>query len=185
MLFLKCPKNEKILELVSIAKELPRFERMALGAHMRFCADCRKNAEVISERWKAFFQPEPDLTPSLLRVYSRLRQDETLVIKGWKLNDPRLLAGRWRPLVESRAKRWIVSGGLASAIAATLAVVIWTQVDSRPRMQANNAAAHLTAPQPSQIPFAQIRLQDKNRVQVHYVQPELLHTIEFETTNQR
>jgi hypothetical protein len=186
MSFLKCPKNEAILEYVSIAKELPSLSRWSMATHFAVCADCRTRSEQLLKKWESFFQPEPDLTPSLLRVYSRLGKDETLVLKGWKLNDSRILRGRWQwPLRTSHARHFVMGGG-AVALAAVLTMVIWMPTEKSSRVEMQNASAKMS---PSFLnnstPFAQIRLQEKNRVQVHYVQPELLHTIEFETTNQR
>jgi hypothetical protein len=50
-----------------------------------------------------------------------------------------------------------------------------------------DAAAPVPVAANEHLPFAQIRVEDKdnNRVQVHYVQPELLQSVEFETTSAR
>lgn len=195
MRFQNCPKNEQILEYVSIAKELSTFRLAKMKLHLKVCSECHGKYQVISDQWAKFFQPEPDMTSSLLRVYSRLQKDETLVLKGWKLNDSRLLNGRWQwPLRDSRVRSamrnvsW--AGGMVSAVAAAWAMVVWLPSykgdiqSTEARMGLSNAAAQFTIPKPIHVPFAQIRVQDKNRVQVHYVQPELLQTIEFETTDQ-
>ena len=195
MRFLNCPKNEEILEYVSIAKELSTVRLAKMKMHLKVCSECHRKHEVISSQWAKFFQPEPDITSSLLRVYSRLQKDETLVLKGWKLNDPRLLSGRWQwPLRSARARNAVRNfgwaGGMVSAVAAAWAMVVWLPSyrgdfrGAEARMGLSNAAASFTIPKPIHVPFAQIRVQDKNRVQVHYVQPELLQTIEFETTDQ-
>lgn len=183
MRFLNCPRNEELLEFVSIAQELSARRRLGFRMHMKICSGCRRKAEQLSQRWEAFFQPEPDITSSLMQVYSRLQSDETLVLKGWKLNDPRLLSGRWRAPAVQTYRRWVVSGGVVSAAAAMLAVVLWMPGRNDGRSDLSNASAQVSLPRNSPVPFAQIRTQDRNRVEVHYVQPELLQTIEFETTN--
>jgi hypothetical protein len=168
----KCPKNEALFELVSIPEELSFFKRGRLKWHLRTCVGCEQKAKTISETWSSFITPEPEVTTSLLKVYSRLQNDETLILKGWKLNQarPRYRSGAALWL----AQGWLFRGGVAAAIVTIVTLVFWTRnsVDEGKDLVDASAA----------LPFAQIRVEDKNRIQVHYVQPELLNSIEFETT---
>src|SRR5262249_30526052 len=133
-----------------------------------------------SASFEAFFKPEVDVTSSLLRVYGRLQNDETLILRGWKLNEA-------RPTRD--AKYWLFQrgylfrGGLAfGAVALVLSLAV-TRMNPAGDAPAETVAASKTHEAPP--PFAQIRIEDRNSVKVHYVQPELLQSTEFETTSAR
>lgn len=172
----KCPKNETLFELVSIPEELAFLKRNRLKWHLKTCSGCDQRAKKISETWSHFLPPEPEVTSSLLKVYSRLQNDETLILKGWKLDQSRRRSRGWSAIW--LAQGWLFRGGVAAAIVTLVSLVFWTRGngldDGKDLVDAS-----------ATLPFAQIRVEDKNRIQVHYVQPELLNSIEFETTGQR
>jgi hypothetical protein len=105
-----------------------------------------------------------------LRVYSRLQADETLILKGWKLNNVKRRKEVSGFLLN---EGWLFRGGVFLGLGAVVGAVVFSSLNQKP-----------LSPEgiPLKGPFAQIRLQEKNKVKVHYLQPELLHTIEFETT---
>ncbi len=178
MQLLSCPKNEALLEMVSIPRELSVARRLRNKIHLSTCGKCREQTQILERKWEAFFSPEPEVTSSLLRVYSRLQKDETLILKGWKLNksQPR----RNNPMVWL-AQGWLFRGGVVAALLGVITLVLWGRYGNLANLdrgkELNNASAA--------IPFAQIRMEDKNRIKVHYIQPELLQSIEFETTNEK
>jgi len=150
--------------------------------HTKHCAGCQQQMSAIRSTWEGYFTPEPDITSSLMRVYSRLQSDETLILKGWKLSEFRAARASSVP-----STAWAWRAGMA--VAAAILLVIVGLNGGLPGM----GPAHeemLTAsvnPASEKLPFAQIRVEDKdnNRVQVHYLQPELLQSVEFETTSAR
>jgi hypothetical protein len=168
-----CPKTETLFELVTVAAEMPRLKRARLNWHLRSCSACKTQAESISQTWSGFFAPEPEVTSSLLKVYSRLQNDETLILKGWKLSQARVQRRSSIKLADG----WLVRGGVAAAVVGALSLVFWSRSSLYEDKDLLNASATL--------PFAQIRIEDKNTIKVHYVQPELLNTMEFETADQR
>lgn len=177
----KCPDTQALFELVSMPRELSLARRTFLNTHNRFCADCRQKASALTERWAAVFAPEIDVTSSLLRVYSRLQRDETLVIKGWKLSETRQASHAARA-----AQDWMFRGAVAFGALAVAVWVVGPEVFSTNGQKAlMNASAPIQARSARSAPFAQIRTEDKNSIKVHYVQPELLHSVEFETIGQK
>jgi hypothetical protein len=106
--------------------------------------------------------------PSVIRVYSKLKHDETLILKGWKLSDAPLAHARRLVL-----KDWLFRTTVAGLIAALALWVAFPNEDTA-QIQHQTRATLL----------AQIRYENKNGVQVRYVKPELLQSIEFETTNE-
>ncbi len=176
MRLLNCPKTEGLLEFVSIPKEISLTRRLKHKLHLSTCQNCRERSQILEKKWSAFFTPEPEVTSSLLRVYSSLQKDETLILKGWKLSksQPRK---SFSPLVWL-AEGWLFRGGVVAALVGVFSLVLWGRYSGMDRgKELSNAAAT--------IPFAQIRMEDKNRIKVHYIQPELLQSIEFETTDQK
>jgi hypothetical protein len=177
---MKCPKQEALFEFISIPDELSRWERFRTQWHTRSCASCQEQMQAIRSTWESYFTPEPDVTSSMMRVYSRLQSDETLILKGWKLSEFRPA----RAPLRARAN-W------AFRIGASFAAALLLVVFAAPQWRALHPVADAAAPVPvaanEHLPFAQIRVEDKdnNRVQVHYVQPELLQSVEFETTSAR
>lgn len=170
MPLLSCPNSEQLFEFVSISQEMSWARRTSFRVHNAFCQDCHKKSADLQKTWQSYFTPEPDITSSLMRVYSRLQNDETLILKGWKLGElprPRsasdfLLGGGW-----------LFRGAVSVAAMVILVLLVSSQMGTeRPE--------HLAA---NTIPFAQIRYENENSVQVQYVKPELLQTIEFETTS--
>lgn len=185
---MKCPNQESLFEYVSIPGEMRRMARFRIGLHTGRCAKCQQQMQKMKATWESYFTPEPDITDSLMRVYSRLQADETLILKGWKLNDFRAVRSITRTVRESRVASWASTGALA--VAAMLLIIFAGpqlfragSVPVAPVALPPSAVASTS----SKLPFAQIRVEDKdnNRVQVHYVQPELLQSIEFETTSAR
>ena len=116
---------------------------------------------------------------SLLRVYSKLQNDETLVLKGWKLNDSAI---RQKHQQRAALPKWLFHGGVAVASLSIVLLAVSSRFSPTENgKELHNAMNNLN----NSLPYAQIRIEDRNRVKVHYVQPELLQTIEFETTGQR
>lgn len=174
MSLLSCPKQERLLEYVSVPDEMSFTARTTLRAHLSVCGKCRETAETVRQKCEAYLNPAPDITSSLLKVYSRLQNDETLILKGWKLSDVQTA----RPTRE-RALRsgWAFRGGLAFAVLLLMVSVLVSQFQSgTTEMVAERHAV-------PKVPLAQIRIEDRNTVKVHYVQPELLQSMEFETTS--
>ena len=173
MLRLKCPTQEGLLEYFTIAKELSLVQRTRTKVHLLYCSGCKEKLSVLHQSWERYFSPEPDLTASLMRVYSKLQKDETLILKGWKLGETTRRRGADALLLNGG---WLFRGGVSVGLAAIVMMVIMTQ-NNRTKSDAQIAQNH--------GPYAQIRMEDKNSVKVHYLQPELLQTIEFETTRSR
>lgn len=174
-----CPKEERLLELASVAQEMPRTERLRLKWHLSGCASCRTQVEELRMAFESYLAPEPDVASSLLRVYGKLQADQTLLLKGWKLNETRP-ATDWRSVLFHRG--WLFRGGLAAAgIAAAWGFFLAPGSPS-------TAMAPLPAQPPDSIgapPWAQFRIEDHNSVRVHFVRPELVHSSEFETVSGR
>lgn len=173
MLRLKCLSQEKILEFHTISGELSLFERTKIKYHLFSCQNCTEKLTGLKSLWQQYFAPEPDITSSLMRVYSRLQKDETLILKGWKLNETRPKKDLGGVLMNGG---WLFRGAVSIGLAAVVLSVVMTQ---QTNSKDNNPGA---SSQASTQPLAQIRMENKNGVKVHYLQPELLQSIEFETT---
>lgn len=143
--------------------------------HLRRCSDCSAAATEIRTQCDSYFAPQPEITSSLLRVYSRLQKDETLILKGWKL-DVRPQRTTRQSLLSGG---WLFRGGLAMASLIIAGMVV---MNSGSNEESEKVAARRSEPR---IPMAQIRIEQPGRVNVHYVEPELLQTMEFETTSAR
>ena len=66
-------------------------------------------------------------------------------------------------------------GGVSIATATLVVVIVASQMRTeQPDRLANNVT-----------PFAQIRFEDEKETKVHFVRPELLQSIEFETTSSK
>lgn len=168
-MFLNCPKSEDFLELVSIPEELSLISKLGLRAHLSFCSSCKSCFESTQLAWTNFLKPEPEITSSLLKVYSQLQNDETLILKGWKLGNQK----RTKELSGFLFNEgWLFRGGVFLSLGILVGVIAFSTLSQKPL---EKEALPLG-------PLAQIRQQEKNKVKVHYLQPELLHTIEFETT---
>lgn len=176
-MLLNCPKPEVLLELFTIPDEISLRQKLSTRAHAFFCAGCQDKLAQLQRSWSDFFKPEPDITPSLLKVYSRLQSDETLILKGWKLGEaPRRRGARHFLFKEG----WLFRGSVSLAMASMVVFVVTTSLSPR-----QNATEDLMVERRSatgEVPLVQIRIQKKDQVKVHYLQPELLQTIEFETT---
>lgn len=175
-MLLSCPKPEKLLELFTIPDEISFSQRFSTRTHAFFCADCQQKITNLKRSWESYFKPEPDITPSLLKVYSRLQNDETLILKGWKLGESPRRRGAAHWLFK---EGWLFRGSIGFSMAALLvflAVGPFKQSSDDTMIDRPKAAK-------ADIPLMQFRVQNKDRVKVHYVQPELLQTIEFETTS--
>lgn len=169
MLRPKCPSQEKLLEFYTIPKEVSLFKRVWIKFHLFSCTSCTEKLTNLQINWQKYFSPEPDIMSSLMRVYSRLQKDETLILKGWKLNEGRHKKSLGGILVNGG---WLFRGAVSMGLAAVVISVVMSQQSNGKQ---SNTAIH-------QSPLAQIRLENKNGVRVHYLQPEVLQTIEFETT---
>jgi hypothetical protein len=167
-----CPSNERLLESISMPGEVGRFSLLRMKLHTLRCAPCQQSVTRLKDTWKAYFQPQPEVASSLLKVYSRLQRDETLVLKGWKLDS--FLSQRPSP-TRVFFRTWGFPAGIA--VAAGLFAVI-----ASPVFQGDDTS-NLAAFSEPQIPLSPIRVRDHNSVKVHYVQPELLHSMEFETVS--
>lgn len=168
-MLLSCPKPEDFLELVSVPDELSLGAKYALKAHLGFCSQCKSSFEATQLAWKTFLKPEPEITSSLLKVYSRLQTDETLILKGWKLSNQRRKKELKGILFN---EGWLFRGGVFLGLGILVGILAFSTLNQKTLEK----GSHLMGP------LAQIRQQEKNKVKVHYLQPELLHTIEFETT---
>jgi hypothetical protein len=168
-MFLSCPKPEEFLGLVSVPEELSLVSRYSLRTHLRICSHCRTSFEATQTAWKSFLKPEPEITSSILKVYSRLQNDETLILKGWKLGNQRRKK-ELKGLLFNEG--WLFRGAVFLGLGILVGIVTFSTLSQKPLEKESLQLG----------PFAQIRQQEKNKVKVHYLQPELLHTIEFETT---
>ncbi len=175
MPLLKCPDTDSLFEFVSIPSEMSLWSRANMKTHLFVCPLCQKGAQSIRDKWDAYFTPEPDITGSLIKVYSRLQKDETLVLKGWKLGGVQRQTS-FRDSVIGQG--WLFRG----AVATGLAVVAFFLVNPQGKLEKGDVLA-TAIPQSAQLPLARFRVEDKNRIKVHYVQPELLQSMEFETTS--
>jgi len=179
-MFLKCPKRDLFLEYVSISTELPLWKRAFIRTHSMFCNRCKEETQKIQTIWSDYFTPEPDVTSSILKVFSRLKKDETLILKGWKLG---LVSRRHGATSILLKEGWLFRGAVSFGFAALLIFVLIGQLRPESPNTVVTGETHFSRRfHPSLTPVAKIRVEDKNRVQVHYVQPELLQSIEFETT---
>lgn len=169
----KCPNPEQILEMVTIPAELPRLTLWRSKAHVWKCDDCRARVDQIRETWSGYFQPQPEITSSLLKVYSRLQNDETLILKGWKLGESRVRPNLFQFLLKDG---WLFRGAVSLGMGAVAGVVFYSQL--------TGGSKEVTKLASVSAPLAQIRLQNKNTLQVHYLRPELVQSIEFETTKE-
>lgn len=178
---LKCPKQESLFEYISIPREISLWKRLAIRLHTASCRNCQERMSTIKTKWDAYFTPEPELASSLIRVYSRLQNDETLILKGWKLSEQRPQSSLRRRLF---AEGWLFRGAVSLSLGSLLLLFVVTQVRSmRDMTSPENVAQSSNVSTNENIPFAQIRIEDKNRIQVHYVRPELLQSMEFETVS--
>ncbi|MBI4406107.1 MAG: hypothetical protein HY537_18255 [Deltaproteobacteria bacterium] len=172
MRLLKCPKPDALLEYLSIPSELSTQARLFSKIHLVTCSACKERAKAINARLDEVFSPEPDVTSSLLKVYGRLQRDETLILKGWKLGEFRASKqplGHW--LVQ---RGWAFRGAVVVVLISVMSLLAISQLrEDRSRGLAMQAG---------RTPYAQIRIENENSLKVHYVRPELLQSIEFETT---
>jgi len=168
-MFLNCPEQELLLEFVTIPQEVSIKNRLLLSLHMKTCERCQEQSKAVQKKWNAYFKPEPEITSSLIKVYSKLKQDETLILKGWKLGE-----------TESRSRNtqvtsnWLFRGAISVGL---LLMVFFVALS-----QSKNTNSDLASSSNNHVPYAQIRLEEKNRVKVQYMKPELLQTVEFETS---
>lgn len=178
---LKCPKSEKLLEYVSIREEMTLPLRLGIGVHCWRCHKCKAQVAAIQKSWSSIFAPEPDVTSSLLRVYSKLQNDQTLILKGWKLDTARPVQ---RTVRKPSTMIWPAAAGFAVAALLTGGSLFqWRSIWNAEPLP--TAAVSLTGEDESDSPLAQVRIEDKNSVKVQYVRPQLLQTIEFETDHHK
>ncbi len=170
-----CFKPEMLLEYISLPEQVGTWRTFQIRRHLKGCADCRKIETQVRSEVASYFAPEPEITSSLLRVYSRLQKDETLILKGWKLDGRRAPTAR-QTFVNGG---WLFRGGLAVASLVIVAMVAFNSGSNE------DAERYARLRQETKPPMAQIRIEQPGRVKVHYVEPELLQTMEFETTSAR
>jgi hypothetical protein len=152
---------------------MPYLSRMRVRVHLVHCRECASAVEDIERQWNSYFSQNQDITPSLIRVLGRLKQDETLILKGWKLDRPPRVS-MTHPLLNGG---WLFRGAVATGLAGMTFLFVSNSIRS------NSVPPLVSTPQSAQLPLAQIRQTEKNGVRVHYVQPELLQSVEFETTS--
>ena len=173
MRLLSCPNSETLFEYVSIPEEMGKLNRATLRLHAFSCKCCAGKIKSLEQKWAMTFSPEPDISSSLMNVFARLQNDETLILKGWKLSDARKrAASQPRPSLSSS---WAVRGTMVAGFAAVFGVIAWSQLSLEKSTNFIDAA--------STLPYARIRTEDNNHIKVQYVQPELLHSVEFETNS--
>jgi len=178
MPFSGCPTRERLWALATIPGEMSFFERFPIRFHMRRCEGCQKVTAHLNGLWKSYFTPEPDITPSLMKVYRRLQNDETLILKGWKIgNFSQHRLDSWKSWM---SQGWAFRGGvIALSLFAGLFVLFSPSPEgSIPVGSPVVAESQLKF---SKVPMAQIRFEDEKETRVRYVRPELIKTIEFET----
>lgn len=175
-MLLSCPKTESLLEFVTIPSEMRRWDRITFQVHSLTCQSCQEKMSAIRNKWDSYFRPEPDVTASLIKVYSRLQKDETLILKGWKLDGVKPAS----PSLSTAMLRqgWVFRGSVSLGLASLLLLLIFSQMKEEESVPYTAAVPHA-----ANLPVAQFRVEDKNSIKVHYVQPELLHSMEFETTS--
>ncbi len=166
-----CPSSELLLETITIPNEMGRWDLLTIKAHVFRCKSCQKGVARLKMAWSGYFQPEPEIASSLLKVYARLQRDETLILKGWKLSD-------FRSQRPSIGRQFLQSWGFPTAIAVALG--IFAVIFSPAFREVTQEESQLAAVREG-LPLSPIRVRDRNSVKVHYVQPELLHSMEFET----
>jgi len=174
---MKCPQPEILFEFISIPGEMSLIKRLQIQAHSVFCSHCQEKLSSLQANWDKYLAPQPDVTSSIMKVYSRLQKDETLILKGWKIGD---VAPRRNMSTVLFKEGWLFRGAIGMGLAAAIALVMFNQVqmDNRtPETPVASSTRH--------TPLAQIRVEGKNNVRVHYIEPELLQTVEFETTSSR
>jgi hypothetical protein len=164
------------LEGVSIPGELPFWSQFLLKTHVRFCASCERKQLSLKSTWESYFQPDPEVATSVLRVYSRLQKDETLILKGWKLGDFR--SQKRSGNLHFFLRTWGFPTGIAAALG-------FFALFYSPAFQSEGDKTQLASRPALSVPPSQVRVRDKNSVKVHYVQPELIHSMEFETVSSR
>lgn len=174
MLLRNCPEKTRWLEYISIPHEMSFFQRSAMRLHGSKCEPCLTTIAALQKEWNSLFSGDGDLTPSLMRVLSKLKNDETLILKGWKL-------GNVKPRVSTRQmvrSGWVFRGAISIALVAVVSLVMLRQRDT-----AESSAQ--TGQSLLRKPLAQFRFENQNGIKVHYVQPELVESIEFRTTGTR
>lgn len=175
-MLLNCPKMESLLEFVTIPSEMPRWDRFTFKVHALTCQSCQEKISSIQTKWDAFFRPEPDVTSSLIKVYSRLQKDETLILKGWKLDG--VTPARVSLPASWLRQGWVFRGGVSLGLASLIMLLVFSQIKTEESVSYTS-----TVPHSMNLPVAQFRVEDKNSIKVHYVQPELIQSMEFETTS--
>ncbi|GEM_PF-1397335 len=187
-MLLKRPSSEELFEFISIPQELSWLKRNKIALQIRLDSKLNAQVEKLRDTWTSYFKPEPDVMDSVMRVYSKLRSDETVILKGWKLCQAHAVV---RPKRDYSSWGVVGTAGVAAAVGA---IVLFTGERGQGGYEAANGEGGLRTVQmmsaPIEIkrtkaPLARIRTQDRNSVQVQYVQPELLQSIEFETTGTR
>lgn len=171
MLKKTCLNSDSLFKYFSVRNEIKFFEKTKIFFHLRKCSQCEFKYKTIQNTWNEYFTPEPEIASSLVKIYAKLQRDETLILKGWKLENftQNYKLNHW---LFNRG--WLYYGGVPTALAAVITFLAVSQ---------NAKNQPLVAKQTP--PYAQIRYEDNNKVNVIYVKPELLHRVEFQTTRTR
>lgn len=171
-----CPSKEKILEFSCFSGALSFFEKLSIKMHLFHCQKCKeKNAEAFSH-WQNVFHLKNDFqTESLLNVYSRLQKDETLILKGWKLENPTFRG----------SERFALSKTLNVGLAVITLVVISTFTFLGTNIFRTPNQVYSLKEAPRNTLQAKVKIKDRNRVQTHYLEPQLIRMVEFETMDQK
>lgn len=164
----KCLNSDLLLQYVSIPSELNWQTKFKTRWHLKKCSDCSAQFNKIQDTWNHYFTPEPDIAPSLIRVFAKLQRDETLILKGWKLSNIQSKPSLKEVLVN---RGWLYYGAIASSFVGVISFFTLNQASMTPVAQNEKKA-----------PVARIQFEEKNGVNVYYVKPELLHRVQFQTT---
>ena len=168
MPYLNCPKQETLLEYLSIPQQMSLWMKLYITSHRRLCGPCEEKLRLIEATMDSYFTPAPDIASSLIRVYSQLQHDETLVLKGWKLGEFRSRRDVWL------SEGWLFRGAVSIGLGVLLVIIFISRFTSEKN--------EIKMADQGKAPYARLRFEDQNKVTVQYVQPELLHTVEFETS---
>jgi hypothetical protein len=169
----RCLSSDALFKYFSVRNEVRLFDQVKTFFHLKKCTQCESKYKTIQNTWKEYFTPEPEIAPSLIKVYAKLQRDETLVLKGWKLEN---FSQSYKLNHWLFNRGWLYYGSVPTALAAVITFLAVSQNSKNPPVVANNKQS---------LPYAQIRYEDSNKVNVIYVKPELLHRVEFQTTRTR
>lgn len=164
-----CLKSDQLLQYFTIQSELGFVTKFKTKWHLKKCQGCAERFNKVQSTWNQYFNPEPEIAPSLIRVYAKLQRDETLILKGWKLENFKSTRSLSQKLFR---QGWVYYGAVTSSLLGVMGFFMYNQ------MTVNRA---LTLSEKKSSPVAQIEFNQKDKVNVYYVKPELLHHVQFQT----